>query len=325
MMEEIKKITDALSCVQQTLVIKTSNQKLEIAYDSDNPNEFESLLADRLYRYFYCGIEENTKPDRTSKTFVKEQNDFVQGLKKSVDKGRDFDEGWTVIEKDNGSTVYTSKGFLRQCFLPGNYLHSGGTPKPSQITYFNPNFSFEDGAYYFYVNGRTVGSFDGSFIVRFYFNVCANGVDELISMLSATFNDHNIPFYFKCPSHSSYFNRSDAAVLYINKRFTDYAFPLVRKVAHQLSDVLKSDVPMFSKRLFKGVGFAENPPRSDQSFGISRCELIASAIRQCMTDQIQQDSWPNQILSHLTEEGFQPDKFFLNPLSKYPYASIYRN
>jgi hypothetical protein len=115
-------------------------------------------------------------------------------------------------------------------------------------------------------------------LVRFYWNVTPEGAPVLTNRLTTALNRFGVPFRFKTLSNRAAYIRSDSSVLYVSRRYFRIAAELVmERVQPALRGVSGNETPLFSKHLAPGLGLAEDP-RSGESFGMSRCRLLAEAL-----------------------------------------------
>jgi hypothetical protein len=76
---------------------------------------------------------------------------------------------------------------------------------------------------------------------------------------------------------------------------------------------------MFTRPLAPGIGFAENPFSSAESFGTSRCKIIAQGLVNAWKDKQPKEVWMDFILQNIQKNFLRPEAMYLNPNSKYPY------
>ena len=111
--------------------------------------------------------------------------------------------------------------------------------------------------------------------MRFYFNCRADSAPALLNELTSSLNRFHTPFHLKVPTARAAYDRADAAVLYVGARY----FPIVARLVLQLRErvSLENAVPLFTKRLWPGVGVAMEPGLGE-SFGSHRSRLSAEGL-----------------------------------------------
>jgi hypothetical protein len=153
----------------------------------------------------------------------------------------------------------------------------GALPKAGKpVSIFLPVGSTEMQAGLYHAFGDTAGEVeDGERLVRFYWNISAEGAPRLMEAVTREFNRFQVPFQFKCGTRAAQYSRRDAAVLYLQARYYPIAALLAERVYSQLNAWLDADTPLFSKRFADGLAFAEDP---GDSFGKHRCKILAEAM-----------------------------------------------
>jgi hypothetical protein len=174
-------------------------------------------------------------------------------------------------------------------------------------------------------------------IIRFYFSLDPAKLKEIrsfIQLIRNYFNDRKIPFQLKTPYTLDNFNRADTLVLYIAQNHYFYTREFIKKLRDigNRDGVLRNKLPLFVKVLSKktileeeyvnGIGFAEDPFFTEDSFGQQRCKLIIDTIKEISksdsTVSIQ------SIIDYLnTNEGYSIDEFYRNPYTNFDYCFEY--
>lgn len=142
--------------------------------------------------------------------------------------------------------------------------------------------------------------------------------------LTMRLNQQSIPFSFKVLYDPEEYGRYDSGVLYIAK--DDY-LPVQRildEVYQATESYFQPEVPLFTKKLFPGMGLAEEQMVSlpgANSFGLNRSLLVA---RGLLTARDRQDESPparlTAIVEEFTAQGVSLSTPYLNPNSE----DIYR-
>jgi len=191
-----------------------------------------------------------------------------------------WDEGWRIDQLLDEGRILARKGGSARSFLPGEYLtHRGlgaGPEAGKRVSIFLPGGSAEMQEGLYHAFGDTAGEFeDGEQILRFYWNVSAEGAPRLMEAVTRELNRFQIAFQFKCGTRATHYPRRDAAVLYLHRRQYAIAALLVERVHSGLSPWLDTGTPLFAWHLADGLGFAEDP---GDSFGKHRCTILAEAM-----------------------------------------------
>ena len=114
--------------------------------------------------------------------------------------------------------------------------------------------------------------------MRFYWNLRAEDAPTLVKGATQLLNDDQIPFRLKVVNDPAHYDRCDAGVLYVQRADYEQVLPAVRRILVELGANLKKATPVFTKVLAPGLGLAEEPAVSGDSFGMDRCRLLAEAI-----------------------------------------------
>ncbi len=164
---------------------------------------------------------------------------------------------------------------------------------------------------------------EGGEVVRFYLNVTSEGAVGLVGALTTRLNDLGVPFRLKVVDHPRSFTRCDAAVLYVLERDRAPVEEQVRAVADKIGPHLLPGVPALTLALQPGVGFADDPP-GDESFGTSRCRLIAEAlVRAAERGQTTVRERLARIEERFQEEGLDARQPYLRaPVPPRPVVSV---
>jgi hypothetical protein len=282
-------------------------------------------LAGALYGTYYCPgttDEAAASPPSAPLPVPAERARTMALLSAANCTPNGFDPAWTVYSIDGQGNAFVSKnGALRQLVA-------------NQWTFANPaetalrvgalvqlTISKEDTTLqpvFYHVRGTELVSQQSEF-VRVYFNTTFEGALLLVQGITAAFNEYRLPFLFKCLNHPDLFTRTDSAVLYISKFDFHLAYRLLRPLLTQLAPHLRPAVPLFTRPLRPGVSFCEDPA-DGQSFGMSRCSLLAEALLAAYDKQLAPG--PDQLAEIervLTQNGLTSERIYLNANSHLSY------
>lgn len=234
-------------------------------------------------------------------------DDFVKRLSAANSSREYLNRGWHIIKTlPTGHFVAEKNGLTRLLFAGEFISHADvrgtveeGTPvsifRPCESTTMHPGF--------YYVFGEAVGDDqDDRDLLRFYWNVKADGANELVSLLTRNLNRFQLPFRFKILNNPGAYIRTDAAILYLNRRFYHLAAELLSEIHHQLIDEINPDTPLFSKKLARGLGLGEEPA-TGESFGQQRCRILAQALWSSYEKKLEDEESRLCEISRLLEEN----------------------
>jgi hypothetical protein len=167
---------------------------------------------------------------------------------------------------------------------------------------------------FYHVFGEALGDDqDDQELLRFYWNIKAEGGVKLVRLLTRSLNRFQLPFRLKILNNPATYIRADAAVLYLSSRFYHLAAELINNIHQQLTGQMDPDTPLFSKRLASGLGLAEEP-KTGESFGQQRCRILARALWMAYEKKIEDDdSRLQEISTELQANGID---------AEFPYRNI---
>jgi hypothetical protein len=242
-------------------------------YDAKE-EELEAGLTDFLYGRCYTRWFDETVSGSG-------EGDLVEALREAHPGRPRRDMGWRVVEALEGGWIVAQKGGAARRFAPGRYLVLDGVLGPPAkdlpLLVWPGRDSVSTQPGYYYAFGDTIGeSGDSEDLLRFYWNVTAEGAPRLLRSLVENLNRFQTPFHFKLPKAREGYGRRDAAVLYLNRRYYGIAAMIAARVHAQVADGLNKPTPLFTRRLARGLALAEDP---GESFGKHRCRILAGALR----------------------------------------------
>ena len=227
--------------------------------------------------------------------------------------------GWAAVQMlDNGCVLAQRHGTLRT-FVAGEFLAAGrthglGPQKDDEITVYAQRESLRVQPGLYHAFGEALHEAGSESTLRFYWNVRPESAPVLLETVTANCNRVGIPFQFKCPRDASGYGRRDAAVLYISARYVRIAVRAIARIHTALpADCLEAEVPLFTRLLAPGLGFAEDPANG-MSFGEHRCRLLADAVLHRSSDDRSSDlALADRLAKRFEQEGLSGERPWLNP------------
>jgi hypothetical protein len=199
----------------------------------------------------------------------------------AANAGRDrWESGWSLVQLMPNGHATARKGELSNTFAPGEFAAANaGHPAPGaplHVLFARESRTQQPGFYI--ANGETPAPFGAeSRMTRIYWHISEEGAVPLTRAVTSLLNRYQVPFRFKTLSYSGVYTRSDAAVLYFAARYYQIVARLLPSIRAEIGQHLRPATPLLTRRLFDGVGLAEDPA-TGESFGMSRSRLIAQAI-----------------------------------------------
>lgn len=250
--------------------------------DSSQMNEQNLLvqhLGRKLYLNCYCRKFDGLP---RGELFGSPDVQFLKDLSSANTSRERLDRGWCVVAQlPTGHYIAEKHGLTRTLFAGEFISHSDFRRAPQDgdaISIFSPRDSKTMHPGFYYVFGETIGDEqDDSGLLRFYWNITPAGATSLVRVVTERLNRFQLPFRLKVVNNRAACNRSDAAVLYLNKRFFRIAAELLDEIHQQIANKLEAHTPLFTKTLVPGLGLAEEPT-TGESFGQQRSRMLAEAI-----------------------------------------------
>jgi len=207
---------------------------------------------------------------------------FVSKLSISNRSQHRWETGWTVYAVAPNGQLSLQKGDRQRMAIPGEYISTGPPGMPPQIgsvvTVAVPRESANAQPAFYFMYGETLSDvWDEFALLRFYFHASSECAPDLIEYLTHSLNRYQVPFRMKALNEPVMYQRSDAVVLYLAKRFYDIATRIVRDMPSALAAQLRKSTPLFTLPVQLGVGMAEDP-NNGESFGMNRCRMLAEGI-----------------------------------------------
>ena len=210
--------------------------------------------------------------------------EWVGSLARANQSRERWEDEWRILHSMPNGHVVAQRGKTTRTLAPGEFINLSGSgmvlSTGTFVRVYVPRESRTIQAGYYFAFGETLpDSNDELSVVRFYWNVSAEGAAQLLQRISGDLNRWEVPFRFKTPSHPGMFARTDTAVLYAPRRYAHFTRGLVSEIHSAIRPLLRDDVPLFTLRLAPGLAFAEDPG-TQESFGMCRSRILAQGIWQ---------------------------------------------
>lgn len=236
-------------------------------------------LQEQLYEHAYTRRFEG----RLQEAHAPNGNDDMSQLLSHANTGRErWDQGWQISHiLPHGQIVVQRPGEERRLWA-GEFISEDGPGAPprlqGQVRIFAPRESLAMQPGFYFAFGEELGDITNMMsCVRFYWNVSVEGVTALLNAWTAAANHYRLPFRFKCTNQRSHFYRLDTAILYVEQRHAHFTIELLRDIYPAVRPSLGEETPLFTRLLAPGLAFAEEPGNGE-SFGMSRCRLLAQGL-----------------------------------------------
>jgi hypothetical protein len=267
-------------------------------------DEFAIFLAEVLYRDWYCDV--GSKPGVHG-----EGRDLSELLRAAHAGTSQWEDGWRVDNISSRGRVAVSRGPERRmvhvidCIAaegPGADLRPGGM---ALVVARRESETINAGDW---VTFSAAWHERREPIVRVYWNIVPDGAPQLVQALTNALR-RDLPFFLKCPRRPAEYDRRDAIVLYLPRhRFVDAAAAIAQAV-QAVNVALQGTVPPLTHQIAPGVAVAEDPVDEDESFGTSRCALVAGGIAACICNgRTEDEDWLDAVLAEFEAAGVPSER-----------------
>jgi class II lanthipeptide synthase len=281
----------------------------------DEPADLASVLGGHIYVKLYIM---QSAPDQLHPPDILDPNDLLAALA-AANAGRGtWEAGWVVqrIEAD-GQVVALKDGLAFWVRPPGLSTTEGAIGPGESCRVWVPN-EFRGRLLGFYCAvGDEQEESDGTDaaaepLLRYYWHLRSCAAVPFLATATSLLNDARIPFGLKVLSDAREYRRADAGVLYVHARNDPRVGPLIGEIYRQVACDLRAPVPLFTKRLANGLGYAEDP-RSSLSFGEHRCKLIGEALwRSFSRGETDRQARAATLVAQFEEAGLDPLRPYLS-------------
>src|SRR5262249_21551604 len=246
---------------------------------------------------------------------------FVQQLSNSNQSQSRWDVGWTIYGLGANGQIFIQKGERQRSATPGEFIMNG-PPGMSptigmavSILVQREANAAQPGMYFAYSDTLS-DIWDEFALLRYYFHSTAAAAPDLMRYLTSHLNRYEVPFRLKGLIDRAGYNRTDAVVLYIAKRYFHITARIILSLPSTLDAGIRESVPLFSKKIRRGVGLAEEP-NTGESFGMHRCRLTAEGIVDAWYAETQTAEGRMQAVgSRFALNNLNLEKPYLNPGSE---------
>lgn len=327
---ELLKIFRALEIVSPTSFsfagkMFSSSDSAQLTWTMSAPaqNPLVAQLTLQLYASCYCKRFAGKLPD--DQIVAPPPDDNMMAELSAAHAGQPgWDSGWQTHRLLSSGQIIAQKGGYTRLLWPGEFIsHEGpgmAMREGARISIYAPRESWEMQTGFYYVFSETIADQQDDYnLLRFYWHVKHSGAPLLVRQITQELNRFHLPFRFKSLASRTFYQRSDAAVLYINKRFYHLTVELLADIRNTLREHLGEETPLFTKPLAAGLGLAEEPG-TGESFGQNRCRLLAEGIWNAFEkgQQTEQERL-QEVRLQFERNGLTLDFPFLNPHSNDQY------
>jgi len=281
-------------------------------------NPLAKLLEQTFYQYCYCRTFDGALRDEQPLNVA--GVDLTPSLSEANVTRERWDAGWQVYQVLPSGQVLAHKAGRTRALWPGEFISTDGpgvAPRPGRniSVFFARETKTMQPGFYFAFGEAEEGGPDNFSLVRFYWNVRAEGAVPLVRAVTRGLNRFQVPFRLKCLINSAFYTRHDAAVVYVDKRFYRVTARVLAGVHAKVARHLRREAPLFAKPLAEGLALAEEP-YTGESFGMQRCRVLAEGLLNAHARGARDDGARfEEVERHFNAYGLSLDAPYLNPRS----------
>lgn len=300
--------------------------------DSYDYHSLELKIRDFIYKKYANISDDANKKSQTCDDIKTESEEKLEELIKALNARNgniEWDKNWSYVKEKNSYSKQFGQFLLYKAgeyrlVEPFHFIDEGTAHHLADegnhyvnIKIINAELLRSEGGFWYYVRGRHyLGNIA---IVRFYLNLNSEFKNTLkfVKVLYDTLNSRQIPFHFKFSDTMD--SRTDSAVLYFHQEHYHIVFLVFQQVYLQFHTFFDNATPFFTKRFgLPGVGFAEDPMVSGESFGLSRAKIIAQIYSNYYRINCSQSLY-KFFTESIAQLGYQVEEFYRNPNTFFPY------
>ena len=290
----------------------------------DDSNSLDKLfilyLGNKLYQICHCRQKDYNKEMVYENSL--NSRDFIESLSNANTGTGTWESGWEINKIEKNGQIAVHKHGLTLWVTPHQFISDGGDVQvgtKGRIAMVKEFRSLLPGFYM--ANGNSTIN-QSPILTRIYWNVDVSAAVSLMRCLTTELNNEKVPFQFKILSNPNDYTRIDTGILYMNKRYLGKTRNALKKNYEQIKPFLKSQTPLFAKRLAPGVSLAEDP-NNGESFGQHRTRLLAEVLHSLgENNNSTKDEKMKKVSTHFKNSGVDINEPYINSGSTDDYEII---
>lgn len=298
-------------------------------FQNEKPKS-ERELSEEIYQWY------NSTKDASLKTKLVNETLNIANRQQRGNEIFNENNWWQIEGKSKNNNVVIRKGSERRIAEPGVFIFQK-TQKQRNSKYLNQK-SYVKLIYPEYIIRQNDANPDSDDLwilsknqtrqdysnwIRFYFHLESKteGINLFINKITDLLNGRSIPFQLKLRNKLSSYYRTDVAILFVHRLHFRISLDIilyVRELLHE-NEFLREDTPKFTRKIIinrkplLGLGFAENPVDSSESFGNWRAKLMSKIILDNWKKNQTLEEVNLYLLKELAKLGFNTREMYRNP------------
>jgi hypothetical protein len=258
-------------------MVRRAHDEMNDLASGHGPDAQTDGLADWLYGQWYScpATAWDPAPIPPGRT------DLVPALRAALAAVGGWQAGWVALQVMPDNACLAGRGKLTRIVASGNYANVArpGVPvAPGDGLAVLDRLEWVDESTGFWAT-RTLEAEPAHPLRRVYWSVGWDCVGTLLRGLVPVLDAVGKPWSLKCPRQAAGFARVDSFVVYVAKADWPVFDGPVRALAPRLCASLRDGVPPLTLPIARGVALADSPVQLTQSFGQSRCVVLAEGVR----------------------------------------------
>ena len=291
---------DRLTWMGERILVETGADAVPALVDT---------ITSLLYSQFYCFGRPEPLPTRDPGRQVLATNRYIERLQKGNQECSRWTRGWRIVETSDTGVCVERGGLRMSVENPEEYREIDDGEVALRFSSHSVNAS---PGYFLVQSPEPLGQ---SQTVRLYWNTTPDGGVALVERVTEVIRGG--AYQLKVLTSFALRERADSSVLYLGRsELTRFADALSR-IYQEIQGSIRVATPAFTLRVAPGLALAESPP-DGESFGWSRCELVAEAIVEMA--QAGRPIELDGIARHFASRGLTLDRPYLAKGSQHEYS-----
>jgi hypothetical protein len=265
-----------------------------------------------LYEKWYSRPVESSRPEHK---YV--HTDLPGALRAALPSSTRWLTGWVVMSLGaHGACVAGRRSLMRElrCGEYANVSRPGVPVMPGDAIVVMECVDWIDWQTGFWFTRSAMGDPDAP-LVRLYWSVGEHDIALILRDLGAALESLGVRYSLKCPVRSTDFARVDTLVLYLERSAWEKAEGAIEELAQRCEPRLRKSSPPLTRRIARGVAFAEDPGPKE-SFGQSRCRALAPGLLTLLLEGSPSRIRGIEILVQaLRDAAIDPERPWMNTVS----------